>query len=101
MECHGFGTFHSICVKILRKHAKAANLNYNFTIVDQDDQKKIIKNICKSENIDTKKISPNYILNIIEKWKNKGWYPENVVLKKLKDWSYHFLKFIKFINQNY
>ena len=43
------GTFHSICVKILRKHARAANLNYNFTIVDQDDQKKLIKNICKSE----------------------------------------------------
>ena len=35
------GTFHSICVKILRKHARAANLNYNFTIIDQDDQKKI------------------------------------------------------------
>ena len=34
------GTFHSICVKILRKHARAANLNYNFTIVDQEDQKK-------------------------------------------------------------
>ena len=48
------GTFHSICVKILRKHARAADLNYNFTIVDQDDQKKLIKNICKSENIDTK-----------------------------------------------
>ena len=40
------GTFHAICVKILRKHARAANLNYNFTILDQDDQKKLIKNIC-------------------------------------------------------
>tara|TARA_Y100001970_G_scaffold7375_1_gene8457 strand:- start:20889 stop:22916 length:2028 start_codon:yes stop_codon:yes gene_type:complete len=86
------GTFHSICVKILRKHARAANLNYNFTIVDQDDQKKLIKNICKSENIDTKKISPNYILNIIEKWKNKGWYPEDVVLKKNERLEASFLK---------
>ena len=49
------GTFHSICVKILRKHARAVDLNYNFTILDQDDQKKLIKNICKSENVDTKK----------------------------------------------
>ena len=89
------GTFHSICVKILRKHARAANLNYNFTIVDQDDQKKLIKNICKSENIDTKKISPNYILNIIEKWKNKGWYPENVVLKKSERLESSFLKIYK------
>ena len=89
------GTFNSICVKILRKHARAANLNYNFTIVDQDDQKKLIKNICKSENIDTKKISPNYILNIIEKWKNKGWYPEDVVLNEREKLELSFLKIYK------
>ena len=89
------GTFHAICVKILRKHARAVNLNYNFTIVDQDDQKKLIKNICKSENIDTKKISPNYILNIIEKWKNKGWYPEEVNLKKSERLEESFLKIYK------
>ena len=86
------GTFHSICVKILRKHARAADLNHNFTILDQDDQKKLIKNICKSENIDTKKISPNYILNIIEKWKNKGWYPKDVILKKSEKLEISFLK---------
>ena len=89
------GTFHSICVKILRKHARAAELNYNFTIIDQDDQKKLIKNICKSENIDTKKISPNYILNVIEKWKNKGWYPNDVVLKKSEKLEESFLKIYK------
>ena len=50
-----FGTFHSICAKLLRKHAKAAGLNSNFTILDIDDQSRLIKNICKSENIDTKK----------------------------------------------
>ena len=89
------GTFHSICVKILRKHARAVNLNYNFTIIDQDDQKKLIKNICKSENVDTKKISPNYILNIIEKWKNKGWYPKEVVIKKGERLEGAFLKIYK------
>ncbi len=86
------GTFHSVCVKILRKHARAANLNYNFTILDQDDQKKLIKNICNSENIDTKKISPNFILNVIEKWKNKGWYPTDVTLKKSERLEASFLK---------
>ena len=49
------GTFHSICAKLLRKHAKAAGLNSNFTILDTDDQSRLIKNICKSENIDAKK----------------------------------------------
>ena len=42
------GTFHSICAKLLRKHATAVNLNSNFTIIDQDDQVRLIKNICKS-----------------------------------------------------
>ncbi len=76
------GTFHSICAKILRKHANAIGLNYNFSIIDRDDQIRLIKNICKSENIDIKKISPNYILAVFDKWKNKGWYPNDVVLKK-------------------
>ncbi len=85
------GTFHSISAKILRKHAKAANLNYNFTIIDQDDQIKIIKNISKAENIDVKKISPNYILSIIDRWKNKGWYPKDVVLSKKEILEKNFL----------
>ena len=86
------GTFHSICAKLLRKHAKAVGLNHNFTILDQDDQTRLIKNICNSENIDTKKISPNYILSIIDKWKNKGWYPEDVVLKKSEILEKQFIK---------
>ena len=76
------GTFHSISAKILRKHAKAAGLNSNFTILDTDDQIRLIKNICKSENIDSKKLSPKLILSIIDKWKNNGWLPKNVTLNR-------------------
>ena len=76
------GTFHSISAKLLRKHASAVNLNSNFSIIDQDDQVRLIKNICKDENIDVKKISPKYILAVIDKWKNKGFYPEKVILKQ-------------------
>ena len=72
------GTFHSICAKLLRKHASAVNLNSNFTIIDTDDQIRLIKNICKAENIDVKQISPRYILAIIDRWKNKGYYPNEV-----------------------
>ena len=75
------GTFHAICAKILRRHAKAVNLNQNFTIIDQDDQLRLIKSICNAENIDIKKISPNFIISLINKWKNLGWYPDNVILK--------------------
>jgi DNA helicase-2/ATP-dependent DNA helicase PcrA len=74
------GTFHSICAKILRKHATAANLNSNFTIIDTDDQIRLIKNICKSENIDIKQLSPRFILAIIDRWKNKGYYPSEVIV---------------------
>ncbi len=76
------GTFHSICAKILRKHAGAIGLSSNFTIIDTDDQIRLIKNICKSENIDLKQLAPKYILSIIDRWKNKGFYPNNVIINK-------------------
>ena len=72
------GTFHSICAKLLRKHASAVGLNYNFTIIDTDDQIRLVKNICKGENIDIKQISPRFVIAIIDKWKNKGMYPNEV-----------------------
>ena len=90
-----FGTFHSICAKILRKHAKAVNLSHNFTIIDQDDQSRLIKSICNAENIDIKKISPNFILSLINKWKNLGWYPDDVILKKGESFEKNLLKIYK------
>ena len=89
------GTFHSISAKLLRKHAKAVGLNSNFSIIDQDDQTRLIKNICKAENVDIKKISPNFILAVIDRWKNKGWYPEEVILKKKDILENGFLKIYK------
>jgi len=76
------GTFHSICAKLLRKHATAAGLTSNFTIIDTDDQVRLIKNICKAENIDIKQLAPKYILSIIDRWKNKGFYPNEVIVNK-------------------
>ena len=86
------GTFHSISSKILRKHADAVGLKSNFTIIDQDDQIRLIKNICKAENIDIKKISPKFILAVIDKWKNKGLYPEDVIIKIKETLEKNFLK---------
>ena len=76
------GTFHSICAKLLRKHASAVGLNSNFTIIDNDDQIRLIKNICKAENIDIKQLAPRYILAIIDRWKNKGCYPNDVIINQ-------------------
>ena len=76
------GTFHSVSAKILRRHAEAIGLNSRFTIIDQEDQLRLIKNICKAENIDVKKISPQFILSFINQWKNKGLLPKDVVVKR-------------------
>ena len=89
------GTFHSICAKILRRHAKAVNLTQSFTIIDQDDQSRLIKSICNAENIDIKKISPNFIISLINKWKNLGWYPNDVILRKSENLEKNLLKIYK------
>jgi len=76
------GTFHSVSAKLLRRHAEAVGLNSRFTIIDQEDQLRLIKNICKAENIDVKKIAPQFILSFINQWKNKGLLPKDVRIKK-------------------
>ena len=76
------GTFHSISVKFLRRHAEAIGFKSNFTILDTDDQKKLIKRICEAENIDAKKISPQFIMAFIDGWKNKGLTYDQVKIKK-------------------
>jgi len=93
------GTFHSISAKLLRKHAAAVGLKSNFSIMDQEDQIKLIKNICKAENVDIKKISPRYILAIIDKWKNKGFYPNDVTLKRKDPLEKNFLNIYKIYQQ--
>tara|TARA_B100000700_G_scaffold114579_1_gene128833 strand:- start:767 stop:2797 length:2031 start_codon:yes stop_codon:yes gene_type:complete len=99
VDLNWLGTFHSISAKLLRRHAKAVGLNQNFSIIDQDDQSRLIKNICKSENIDFKKISPGYISSIFDKWKNKGWYPNQVVLSKKDIFEQGILKIYKIYQQ--
>ena len=93
------GTFHSICAKLLRKHAPAVNLKSNFTIIDTDDQIRLIKNICKAENIDVKQLAPRYIIAIIDKWKNKGLYPNEVKIKNNDIYEKNILPVYKIYQQ--
>ena len=76
------GTFHSISVKFLRRHAEALGYKSNFTILDTDDQKKLIRNIVKGEDLDAKKFSPQLIMYHIDQWKNKGLLPKDIKLQK-------------------
>ena len=72
------GTFHSIAAKILRINAELVGLKPNFTILDTDDQIRLLKQIIKAENIDDKKWAPRYMASLIDSWKNKGWMPEKL-----------------------
>ncbi len=76
------GTFHSISVKFLRRHAEALGYKSNFTILDTEDQKKLIRNIVKGEDLDAKKFSPQLIMYHIDQWKNKGLLPKDIKIQK-------------------
>ena len=72
------GTFHSIGARILRRHAEAAGLKPNFTILDTDDQLRLVKQLASAANIDDKRWPARAILGQFERWKDKGLTPEQV-----------------------
>ncbi len=79
------GTFHSLCLKILRKHYDKINLKQNFVIIDNDDQLKLIKKICDQEKIDTKDISPKFFSSAIDGLKNKGIFANELKTNKYRN----------------
>ncbi|WP_108785696.1 ATP-dependent helicase [Falsiruegeria mediterranea] len=72
------GTFHSICVKLLRRHAELAGLKSNFTILDTDDQLRLIKQLVQAAGIDDKRWPARLLLNVIDGWKNRALTPGKV-----------------------
>ncbi|MEX0368549.1 MAG: ATP-dependent helicase [Ruegeria sp.] len=72
------GTFHSICVKLLRRHAELAGLKSNFTILDTDDQLRLLKQLVQAANIDDKRWPARLLANIIDGWKNRAFTPDKV-----------------------
>ena len=69
------GTFHSIGVKILRRHAELVGLKPNFTILDVDDQIRLLKQLLQAENIDEKRWPARVLAGMIDGWKNRGLTP--------------------------
>jgi DNA helicase-2/ATP-dependent DNA helicase PcrA len=72
------GTFHSISVKILRRHAELVGLKSNFTILDTDDQIRLLKQLISAANIDEKRWPARQLAGLIDNWKNRAWGPEKV-----------------------
>jgi len=72
------GTFHSICSKILRSHAELVGLKSNFTILDTDDQLRLLKQLLKASGIDDKRWPARHLAGVIDNWKNRALRPEMV-----------------------
>ena len=70
-------TFHSMCVRILRRDADRIGIERNFTIIDPTDQKSVIKDVLKSENIDSKRFEPRMFIGAISNLKNELKTPED------------------------
>ena len=72
------GTFHSICAKMLRRHAELVGLQSNFTILDTDDQLRVLKQLIQAEGLDEKRWPARQLAGLIDKWKNRGLTPADL-----------------------
>jgi len=72
------GTFHAICVKLLRRHAELVGLKSNFTILDTDDQLRLLKQLVAVEGIDDKRWPARMLSGIIDGWKNRAITPDKI-----------------------
>ncbi|MBV8939341.1 MAG: UvrD-helicase domain-containing protein [Alphaproteobacteria bacterium] len=72
------GTFHSLCARILRRHAERLGFTGNFSILDDDDQLRLIKAILRDKNIDEKSLPPKLAHAVIQNWKDQGLTPEKL-----------------------
>ncbi|GEB36358.1 DNA helicase [Gluconacetobacter liquefaciens] len=72
------GTFHALCARMLRRHAEYVGLGSGFTILDTDDQLRLLKQVIEPLRIDSKRWPPQGILGVIQRWKDRGLTPERV-----------------------
>ncbi len=72
------GTFHALAARMLRRHAGLVGLNQDFTILDDDDQMRVLKQIAEVQGVDVKKSPPKLLLSVISRWKDRGLRPQDV-----------------------
>ncbi len=72
------GTFHALCARMLRRHAEHVGLQSNFSILDTDDQLRVLKQLMEAERIDTKRWAPPALMSIIQRWKDRGLTPARI-----------------------
>ncbi|MEO3472624.1 UvrD-helicase domain-containing protein [Roseomonas sp. CAU 1739] len=81
------GTFHALAARMLRRHAEQVGLNSNFTILDTDDQNRLLKQVMEAARIDTKRWPVNGLMAAIQRWKDRGLEPEAVTPAEDTDYA--------------
>jgi DNA helicase-2/ATP-dependent DNA helicase PcrA len=79
------GTFHAIAARILRRHAELVGLKPNFTILDTDDQTRLLKQVLQAESIDDKRWPARTIMGVIQRWKDRGLTPDKISVAEAGD----------------
>ena len=79
------GTFHALCARMLRRHAGLVGLSSNFTILDTDDQLRLLKQLMEAERIDTKRWPPALLMATIQRWKDRGLTPDRITAAEDSD----------------
>ena len=72
------GTFHALCARMLRRHADLVGLTSGFTILDTDDQLRLLKQVIEAAGIDSKRWAPPVLMGLIQRWKDRGLTPDRV-----------------------
>ena len=72
------GTFHALCARMLRRHATLVGLTSGFTILDSDDQLRLLKQVMEAARIDAKRWLPQVLMGMIQRWKDRAVTPEKV-----------------------
>ncbi len=81
------GTFHALCARMLRRHAEHVGLSSNFTILDTDDQLRLLKQVMEAERIDTKRWTPAGLMGVIQRWKDRGLTPARITPNEDSDFT--------------
>jgi DNA helicase-2/ATP-dependent DNA helicase PcrA len=81
------GTFHAIAARMLRRHAELVGLTASFTIIDTDDQLRLIKQLIQAEGLDDKRWPPRQLAGLIDKWKNRGLNPADLDALENEAWA--------------
>ena len=81
------GTFHAIAARMLRRHAELAGLQPNYTIIDTDDQLRLLKQLIVAEGVDEKRWPPRQLAGLIDRWKNRGLNPGDLDARENEAWA--------------